>query len=66
MPALMYNITHIARCAAQYRSEEMAPFGLKACHASYIVTICRHPGAGSIRHLRKTLQSAFHRCSIWS
>lgn len=44
MPALMYNITHIARCAAQYRSEEMTPFGLKACHASYLVTICRHPG----------------------
>lgn len=44
MPALMYNITHIARCAAQYQSEEMAPFGLKACHASYLVTICRHPG----------------------
>ena len=44
MPALMYNITHIARSAAQYRTEELAPFGLKACHASYLATICRNPG----------------------
>lgn len=44
MPALMYNITHIARCASQYRAEELAVFGLKACHASYLVTICRCPG----------------------
>ena len=44
MPALMYNITHIARCASQYRAEELAAFGLKACHASYLVTICRCPG----------------------
>ena len=44
MSALMYNITHIARSAAQYRTEELAPFGLKACHASYLATICRNPG----------------------
>ena len=44
MPALMYNIIHIARVAVQYRSEEMAAFGLKSCHASYLATICRCPG----------------------
>ncbi len=44
MPALMYNITHIARCASQYRSEQLTAFGLKACHASYLATICRLPG----------------------
>lgn len=44
MPALMYHITHIARCATQYRSEQMAPLGLKACHASYLSAICRCPG----------------------
>ena len=44
MPALMHNITDIARCAAQYRTEELAPLGLKACHASYLAVICRTPG----------------------
>ena len=44
MPALMYHITHISRCAAQYRTEQLAPLGLKACHASYLAAICRHPG----------------------
>lgn len=53
MPALMYNITHIARCAAQYRSEEMAPLGLKACHASYLATICHCPGITQDQLARK-------------
>ena len=44
MPALMHNITDIARCAAQYRSEEMAPLGLKSCHHSYLYRICACPG----------------------
>ena len=44
MPALMYYLNHVSRCAAQYRTEELAPLGLKACHASYLATICRNPG----------------------
>ena len=44
MPALMHNITDIARCAAQYRLEEMAPLGLKSCHHSYLYRICACPG----------------------
>ncbi len=44
MPTLMHHITDIARCAAQFRSEELAPLGLKACHASYIAAICQSPG----------------------
>ena len=44
MPALMYNIVHIARVAVQYRGEELASFGLKSCHASYLAVICRVPG----------------------
>lgn len=44
MPALMYNITNISRCAAQYRSEQLAPLGLKACHASYLAAVCNCPG----------------------
>lgn len=44
MPELMHHITDIARCAAQYRQEELAPLGLKACHASYLSAICQTPG----------------------
>lgn len=44
MPALMHHITDISRTAAQYRTEQLAPLGLKACHASYLSVICRCPG----------------------
>jgi len=44
MPALMHNINAIARCSAAYRSENLAPLGLKAVHASYLATLCRSPG----------------------
>lgn len=44
MSYIMRNITDIARCAAQFRSEQLAPLGLKACHASYLCVICKHPG----------------------
>lgn len=44
MPALMHNLTDIARCAAQYRSEQFAALGLKSCHGSYINAICHCPG----------------------
>ena len=44
MSELTHNITDIARCAAQYRTEELAPLGLKACHGSYLQEICACPG----------------------
>lgn len=44
MSQLTYNITDIARCAAQYRTQELAPLGLKACHGSYLAVICENPG----------------------
>ena len=44
MSNLTYNIIDIARCTTQYRAEEMAPLGLKACHGSYIYHICAEPG----------------------
>lgn len=44
MPALMHNITDIARCAAQFRQEALASLGLKSCHASYLAAICYTPG----------------------
>lgn len=44
MPALMHNISAIYRCAFAYRQEALAPLGLKAGHASYLVAICSNPG----------------------
>jgi len=44
MPELMHHITHVARCAALYRQEELASLGLKSCHASYLDAICTCPG----------------------
>ena len=44
MSELTHNITDIARCAAQYRAQELAPLGLKSCHGSYLAQICACPG----------------------
>ena len=44
MSQIIRDITEIARCGSQYRSDILAPMGLKACHASYIREICDHPG----------------------
>jgi len=44
MSQIIRDITEIARCGAQYRTETLAPMGLKACHASYLLEISAHPG----------------------
>ena len=44
MSQIIRDITEIARCGAQYRTEALAPMGLKACHASYLTGICANPG----------------------
>lgn len=44
MSELTHNITDIARCTVQYRSEALAPLGLKGCHCSYLSVICACPG----------------------
>ncbi len=44
MSQIIRGITEIARCGAQYRSDALAPMGLKACHASYLAEISAHPG----------------------
>ena len=44
MSQIIRDITEISRCGAQYRTEALAPMGLKACHASYLSEICAHPG----------------------
>ena len=44
MSQIIRDITEIARCGAQYRTEALSPMGLKACHASYLLEISAHPG----------------------
>ena len=44
MSELNYNILAIGRCTTQFRSEKMAEYGLKACHISYLLNICKYPG----------------------
>lgn len=44
MSNIIRDITDISRCGAQYRADALAPMGLKACHASYLLEICAHPG----------------------
>jgi DNA-binding MarR family transcriptional regulator len=49
MSQIIRDITEIARCGAQYRTEMLAPMGLKACHASYLIEICACPGISQDR-----------------
>ena len=44
MSQIIRDITEITRCTTQYRTEALAPMGLKACHASYLTEICADPG----------------------
>ncbi len=44
MSQIIRDITEIARCGSQYRADRLAPLGLKACHASYLIEICDCPG----------------------
>ena len=44
MSQIIRNITEVARCGAQYRTDQLSPMGLKACHASYLTQICAEPG----------------------
>lgn len=44
MSSISRDITEISRCAAQYRTERLAPLGLKSCHGSYLLVICDEPG----------------------
>lgn len=44
MSQIIRDIIEIARCSVQYRADQLAPMGLKSCHASYLTEICAHPG----------------------
>ena len=49
MSQIIRDITEIARCGSQYRTDRLAPMGLKACHASYLAEICDCPGISQER-----------------
>lgn len=49
MSEIIRDITEITRCGSQYRTESLAPMGLKACHASYLIEICAEPGISQDR-----------------
>lgn len=44
MSDIIRDITEITRCGAQYKSDNLASFGLKGCHPSYLGEICACPG----------------------
>lgn len=44
MSKLTFAMLAISRCNSQFRTEKMAQYGLKACHTSYLLNICNHPG----------------------
>ena len=44
MSQIIKDMTEITRCGVDYRTEKLAPLGLKACHASYLLEICDAPG----------------------
>ncbi len=44
MSNIIKDITQINRCGVQYRTDKLAPYGLKACHGSYLTEICAQPG----------------------
>ena len=52
MSQIIRDITEIARCGAQYRSDNLASLGLKGCHASYLTEICANPGLSQDRLAR--------------
>ena len=44
MSDIIRDITEITRCGAQYKTDNLAAFGLKGCHPSYLGEICACPG----------------------
>ena len=53
MSQIIRNITEISRCGVQYRSDKLAPLGLKSCHASYLTEICENPGISQDKLARR-------------
>ena len=53
MSQIVRDITEIARCGVQYRSDKLAPLGLNSCHASYLTEICENPGISQDKLARR-------------
>ena len=53
MSQIIRDITELARCGVQYRSDKLNPLGLKSCHASYLTEICENPGISQDKLARK-------------
>ena len=53
MSQIIRDITEISRCGVQYRADQLAPMGLKSCHASYLSEICANPGISQDKLARR-------------
>ena len=49
MTQIIRDMLEISRCGAQYRSDNLAQFGLKSLHASYLTEIAANPGISQDR-----------------
>ena len=49
MSQIIRDMLEISRCGVQYRSDNLAEFGLKSIHASYLTEICANPGISQDR-----------------
>ena len=52
MSQIIRDMLEISRCGVQYRSDYLAPLGLKSIHASYLTEICANPGISQDRLAR--------------
>ena len=52
MSQIIRDMLEISRCGVQYRSDNLAPLGLKSIHASYLTEICANPGISQDRLAR--------------
>jgi DNA-binding MarR family transcriptional regulator len=53
MTQIIRDITEITRAGAEYKATNLAPYGLKGCHASYLAEICSCPGISQDRLAQK-------------
>jgi DNA-binding MarR family transcriptional regulator len=49
MTRIIRDMLEISRCGVQYRSDNLAQFGLKSIHASYLTEIAANPGISQDR-----------------
>ena len=52
MTQIIRDMLEISRCGVQYRADNLAQFGLKSIHASYLTEICAKPGISQDRLAR--------------